>query len=270
MLKSVVASASMGIVAALLIVPLQPAAGQAPAPQGRSEGQRGRGGEGPPPLVFEDRTGFKPIFDGATLKGWDGDPRFWRVEEGAVVGETTESKRLEENTFLIYRGSAPADFELKAEFRINGTNSGIQYRSVHLPPGTPSGNRTIAGKWVLKGYQADIDFANDVTGMLYEERGRGRLALRGSAGYQSESAKGVMGSLESGDALKASIKVNDWNQFHVIARGATLLHILNGHVMSLLVDDDVTNRTLKGLLGFQLHTGAPMKVEFKNVYLKTL
>ena len=106
---------------------------------------------------------------------------------------------------------------------------------------------------MLKGYQADIDFANQYTGMLYEERGRGFLAPRGTLGYfvrrrqRAHAVRGSVGALESGDALKAYIKENDWNQFHVIARGNTLIHILNGHVTALFVDDDVKNRAMKGL-----------------------
>jgi 3-keto-disaccharide hydrolase len=277
MFKSVVASVSLVAVATTFVVTAQqPPAGQQPPPQGQQapqgQGRRGGGGgmRGPAPLGFDNRAGFKAIFDGTSLKDWDGDPDYWRVEGGALVGETTEAKPLKENTFLIYRGGAPADFELKVEFRISNTNSGIQYRSVHLPPGTPSGNGSVAGKWVLKGYQADIDIANQYTGMLYEERGRAFLAPRGSVGYQSAEAKGTIGSLETSDTLKSYIKEKDWNQFHVIANGTTLIHILNGHVTAVFVDDDVQNRTLQGLLGFQIHVGPPMKVEFKNVYLKTL
>jgi hypothetical protein len=279
MRRSLVASAFVIVVAAtVLAASQQPPAGQQPPAQG--QGRRGGGGgRGPAPVPFEDATGFTPIFDGTSLKGWDGDPDYWRVEGGALVAETTEAKVLKENTFLIYRGGEPADFELKVEFRINNTNSGIQYRSVHLPPGTPSGNGSVAGKWVLKGYQADIDIANTYTGMLYEERGRGFLAPRGSVGYafaaprgpaDSPVTRGSIGSLETSDALKAYIKDKDWNQFHVIARGATLIHILNGHVTAVFVDDDAKNRSMKGLLGFQAHTGPPMKVEFRKVLLKTL
>jgi 3-keto-disaccharide hydrolase len=219
-------------------------------------------GRGSPPIPFEDRTGFESIFDGTSMKGWDGDPTFWRVENGALTGESTPEKKLQQNTFLIWRGGEPADFELKVEFRINNTNSGIQYRSVQVPPDEKT------GKWVLKGYQADIDIQNAFTGMLYEERGRGFLAPRGTAGYAAEGRRGSIGALESGDALKAYIKDKDWNQFHIIARGSTLIHILNGHVTAVFVDDDTQNRALKGLIGFQMHVGDPMKVEFRNVYLK--
>ena len=57
---------------------------------------------------------------------------------------------------------------------------------------------------------------------------------------------------------------------HVIARGTTLIHVLNGHVTAIFVDDDQANRSMKGLLGVQIHTGPPMKVEFRNIYLKNL
>lgn len=246
-----------------------PAGQQPPAGQPPQEGRRG-GGRGPAVIGFDDRTGFQPIFDGASLKNWDGDPTFWRVEGGSIVGESTEANPVKENTFVIYRGGEPADFELKLEFRINASNSGIQYRSVHLPPGTKAADGVVAGKWVLKGYQADIDIGNRFTGMLYEEKGRGFLAPRGTVGFANDAQRGSIGSLESADALKAYIKDKDWNQFHVVARGGTLVHILNGHVTALFVDDDAKNRTLKGLIGLQVHVGPPMKVEFRNVYLKTL
>jgi hypothetical protein len=274
MLRIAIAGLSSAVVAANLFVaanaPLggqppppaeQPPAGQPP----QGGGNRGAGPRGPAAIPYEDRTGFQAIFDSKTMKDWDGDPAYWRVENGALVGETTEANALKQNTFLIYRGSEPADFELKVEFRINNTNSGVQYRSAQVPPDDKT------GKWVLKGYQADIDIANQFTGMLYEERGRGFLAPRGTAGFAgSEGQRGTIGALENGDALKAYIKDKDWNQFHVIARGGTLIHILNGHVTAVFVDDDVKNRTLKGLLGFQIHVGPPMKVEFRNIYLKML
>jgi Domain of Unknown Function (DUF1080) len=217
----------------------------------------------PQAIVLDEHTGFTSIFDGTTLKNWDGDPEVWRVENGQIVGETTAAKPLKANTFLIYRGGQPKDFELKLEYRMNSTNSGVQYRSVEVPD---------QGKWVLKGYQADIDFDNRWTGQIYEERGRGFLALRGQATYITDGAKTsrVIGSLESADALKALIKPNDWNQVHIIARGNTLVQIVNGHMMSMLVDDDTKNRAVSGLLGFQIHTGNPMKVEFRNIWLKNL
>jgi hypothetical protein len=189
---------------------------------------------------------------------------------------------LKQNSFLIWRGGEPADFDLKLEFRINSTNSGVQYRSTQVP------SSAEVGRWVLQGYQADIDSNNQFTGMLYEERARGFLAPRGTFGYvgpnqpppgqrgQSAPAanappagpRGQLGALEGGDALKAFIKQDDWNQFQVVARGNVLVHILNGHVTALFLDDDAAGRSMKGLLGLQIHTGPPMKVEFRNIWLK--
>jgi 3-keto-disaccharide hydrolase len=216
----------------------------------------------PDPLAVDDHAGFASIFDGNSLKGWDGDPTFWRAESGAIVGETTADKKLKLNTFLIWRGGKPKDFELKVEYRINNTNSGVQYRSVELPD---------VGKWVLKGYQADIDAENMFTGQVYEERGRGFLALRGQFTHIADGKKPrVEGSLGDGEQLKGLIKNGDWNQLHVIARGNVLVQVLNGHVMSQLIDDDTGKRMMEGLLGFQLHMGPPMKVEFRNIWLKNL
>jgi hypothetical protein len=183
------------------------------------------------------------------------------VESETIVGESTAEKPLKANTFLIWRGGQPKDFELKLEYRINSTNSGVQYRSVELPE---------VGKWVLKGYQADIDFQNTFTGQLYEERGRGFLAMRGQMTRLQEGKKQVVGALGGGDDLKGLIKVNDWNQLHIIARGNALTHVLNGRLMAAAIDDDATNRAAGGLIGFQLHQGPPMKVEYRNIWLKGL
>lgn len=226
--------------------------------------------QGPRPLPFENHDGFTQIFDGSSLKGWDGDPRFWRADAGAIVGETTPENKLAENTFIIWRGGEPGDFELKLEYRINATNSGIQIRSVQLPVGAEGYGTKVAGKWVMKGYQADIDFANQYTGQIYEERGRAFLAMRGQ--FARVTAAGVseaLGALEStSDQLKALIHQTDWNQVHIVARGNMISEIVNGHVTSVLVDDDVKGRALKGLIGFQMHVGVPMKVEFRNIWLK--
>ena len=244
---------------------------RASGPQGaRQRGQGGGRGPGGPrgadPLVLDDHTGFDAIFDGKTLEDWDGDPAFWRAENGAIVGQSTEQNPLTQNTFIIWRGGEPKDFELKVEFRMNSTNSGVQIRSVRLPPGPD------IGKWVMKGYQADIDFANQFTGQIYEERGRGFLAMRGQAVYVPDRGRPrVIGNLQqSADELKAIIKTNDWNQVHIVARGNTIIQILNGAVTSIVVDDDSKNRALGGLLGFQMHVGPPMKAEFRNIWLKKL
>jgi hypothetical protein len=254
--------------------------GQQPTPATEGQaGERGRGqgrgfGQGTQPLNMDDHTGFEPIFDG-TLKNWDGDPALWKAEGGMLVGETTAANPLKENSFIIWRGGEPADFELKLEVRMNSTNSGIQFRSQHVPPGTGSGRGAVQGKWVLKGYQADIDFNNEFTGMIYEERGRMFLTQRPTprqAVYiAADGTRQVIGNLErTPNEMKALVKPGDWNHVHLIARGNTLMNIVNGHVMTIIVDDDAKGRAMKGLIGFQIHVGPPMKIEFRNMYLKKL
>ena len=240
------------------------AAAQAtPPPAARDRGAAPRT---PAPLVLDDHAGFAAIFDGASLKGWDGDPAFWRVEQGVIVGESTRDRRLTQNTFLIWRGGEPDDFDLKCEYRITATNSGIQFRSVQVPADAQT------GRWVMKGYQADIDYANQFTGQIYEERGRGFLAMRGQAVHVGEDGRPqVVGTLQrSADELKAVIHRDDWNQIHIVARGNVITQILNGAVTSIVVDDDPAGRRMNGLIGLQLHVGEPMRVEFRNIWLKPL
>jgi hypothetical protein len=123
----------------------------------------------------------------------------------------------------------------------------------------------------MKGYQADIDFNNVYTGQIYEERGRGFLAMRGQAVYVPDGGARprVIGNLQqTPDELKAIVKQNDWNQVHLIARGNTIVQIFNGAVTSMVIDDDTKGRSLGGLIGFQMHTGDPMKLELRNIWLK--
>ena len=213
----------------------------------------------PHPLTDTD-DGFQPIFDG-TLRNWDGDPQYWRVENNILIGEVTPNNLLKQNSFLIWRGGAPKDFELKADFRISDRgNSGINYRSVEIP-GT---------KWLLRGYQADIDGAEKYTGQNYEERGRTFLAMRGQVTDVDATGPTVIANLGTPDELKAFIHPNDWNHYHLIIRGNLLIHILNGHIMSEVIDDDTANRKFEGLIGVQVHVGPPMKIEYRTILLKPL
>ncbi len=227
--------------------------GEGGARGGRGGGRRrGRGEAVPVP-----ETGFVQIFDGKTLDGWEGTDR-WKVEKGTIVAQTTAENPLRQNTFLIWRGGKLADFELKLEYRITGGNSGIQYRSAELE------NSDFA----MSGYQSDIDANLRYTGMIYEERGRGFLAPRSQVNYRGPSVSGTLASLGTSNELREVLKTNDWNEIHIIARGNTLIQIYNGRMMSMLIDDDIAGRAMEGLIGLQVHTGEPMKIEFRNIRLK--
>ncbi|HEY3450143.1 MAG TPA: DUF1080 domain-containing protein [Myxococcales bacterium] len=213
-------------------------------------------------LHAADEAGFQPIFDGRTLAGWDGDPTYWRVENGNLVGEVTPATILHHNSFIIWRGGTTRDFELLAQYRISDRgNSGINYRSEEVP----------GVRWALRGYQADIDGQNRYTGQNYEERGRKFIAHRGQITDVPDGRRPTQIAV-TGDAdlLKGAIRTGDWNEYHLIVRGNVMMHILNGRLMSMAIDDDVKNRKTEGLLGMQVHTGPPMKVEFRNLRLRPL
>jgi hypothetical protein len=251
----------LAAVAAVLVATVLPVetAAQAPGPTGRFGGLY-------PTYEPDDNEGFVAIFDGKTLDGWDGDTTFWRAEDGAIVGETTPEKVVKVNNFLIWRGGTVKDFELKVEFRLSGTNSGIQYRSVELPD---------VGKWVLKGYQADMDFRNGFSANLHEERGRKPghvvLARRGLLTRLTDGPKyKELASLGDATLLRGVMNVGGWNQYHIIARGPVMLQILNGRLVSGTIDEDTENFVPEGLVGFQMHTGPPFKVEYRNILYRKL
>ena len=254
--------ASASLVIGLTAQTTKPATATQPAAAGSFPLAPPAGPQIYPIPLSDSNDGFVPIFNGTSLDGWDGDPRYWRVEDHAIVGEVTPTTLLKQNNFLIWRGGSPANFELKAQFRVTPQgNSGINYRSVELP-GT---------RWLMRGYQADIDGADEYTGQNYEERGRTFLAPRGTITYVATGQKpAVIASLGSGDDLKAFIKPGDWNEYHLIVRGNVLIHILNGHVMSETIDDDTVNRKFTGLIGVQVHVGPPMKIEYRTFLLKNL
>lgn len=229
---------------------------------------------------------FVRIFNGKNLEGWEGDPTYWRVEDGNLVGEITPATLLERNSFIIWRGGMPADFELKVEYKVSKAgNSGINYRSEEVP----------GVAYALRGYQADLDGARRYTGSNYEERKRTTLASRGdkvvletpyalpdpkSAG-NADSLKAyisknkwtkskVLASLGHIDSLKNHIKQEDWNEYHLVVKGSRLQHYVNGVLMSDVTDNDTINRRSKGLLGVQVHVGPPMTIAYRNFRLKEL
>lgn len=205
---------------------------------------------------------FVSLFDGISLDGWEGSPDNWKVEDGQLIGFTSADKPLENNTFLIWRGGEPGDFELKIDFKISEAgNSGVQYRSEEL----------AEPKLALKGYQADIDGKNTYTGQNYEERGRGFLAKRGEISLlQADQEPEITGSLGDGEELKSSIHFEDWNTLHIIAKGNHLKHYINGILMSEVIDEDPGLRKMSGLLGLQVHRGPPMEVRYRNILYKDL
>jgi len=249
-----------------------------------ASGGGGRGGGGmsftmPEPLDFNDHEGYVPLFDGVSLKGWDGNPKFWRVEDGAIVGESTP-QNPSGNNYIVYRNVKARDFTLKFEIKVEGTGgSGIQYRSktglpwlANIAPNVTANVGPVNLNWMMTGPQADF-WPNSPywTGQVYSENTPMRvMAWRGQVVETSGAGqKRLMGSIADRDALGKLVRMNDWNQYIVIARGGTLIHVVNGQVMAVLVDDDpASSNNQSGLFGIEIE--ATTKLYVRNMWLKKL
>jgi hypothetical protein len=220
--------------------------------------------------LVEDRPGekgFLRIFNGKDLTGWEGNPKLWSVKDGAITGQTTAENPAKGNTFLIWTNGTVADFELRCSFKLTPgddkgfANSGIQYRSKVLD----------AANWVVGGYQADMEAGPTYSGILYEERMRGILALRGEkVVWGKDGKKQVVGSVGDAAAIGAAIKKGDWNDYVIIAKGNHLQQFINGKQTVDVVDENEAKRAASGVLALQLHAGPPMTAQFKNIRLKKL
>lgn len=222
-------------------------------------------------------SGFKSIFNGKDLTGWDGNPVFWSVRDGAITGQSTPEKKVQPNTFLVWQGGEPANFELRGSFRLTGQNekkfgnSGVQYRSKVLDPKL----------WVVGGYQMDIDLGGRYCGMLYEEKGRGILMNPGEiikvgetavdpATNRKKTAVEKLPGATPKDDILAVYKIGEWNEFRIVANGNHVQHYLNGKLTADVTDNDATLAPKSGVIALQMHAGDPMTIQFKDLQLKTL
>jgi hypothetical protein len=244
----------------------------------------------PEPINFDDHDGWTQIFDGKTLNDWDGSPDVWHVEDGAIVGESS-AEHPSGTTNIIWRGGEPANFRLRVEMKLEGSgaNGGVQYRSSIVPPtirpipadATPEVKQRMEqaqalaqerAKWNMFGYQMDFDFANRYSGQLYEQgTPRGIIAWRGQVVATEPGKKPtLLSTLGSSDDLKAFIKPGEWNQVEIVADGNTLVHIINGHVMSVLVDTDPRFSAARGLIALEIEGGGTLKISHRSIWLKPL
>ena len=211
-----------------------------------------------------DKQGFKSLFDGKTLDGWEGREGFWSVQDGCITGQTKKDASGKDfagpNTFLVWKGGDVSDFELRCEYKIVGGNSGIQYRSKLMDPKL----------FIVGGYQADFEAGTTFSGINYEERGRGILAQRGTkVTLEGDNVKKVEKLPMTSEQLQKAIKHEDWNEYVVIADGPHLTHKINGNTTSEVIDNSGKGAK-SGILALQLHAGPPMTVQFRNIRIKKL
>jgi hypothetical protein len=233
----------------------------------------------PSPIDFNDHEGYVSLFDGQTLKDWDGNPKFWRVEDGSIVGESSK-ENPSGNSYIVYKGMKAKDFTLKFEIKVDGEGgSGIQYRSqtgvpwrLPIDPKVTANVGPINLNWMMTGPQADFwPSAKFWTGQFYSENTPMRiLAWRGQVveGFSTKSKK-LMGNIGDIMDLAKIVKKNDWNQYTVIARGGVFIHIINGQVMAVMIDDDPkSSNNVSGYVGIEIE--ATTKIYVKNMWIKKL
>ncbi|HMJ87303.1 MAG TPA: DUF1080 domain-containing protein [Vicinamibacterales bacterium] len=255
----------------------QPPAAPQPTPAATPAGGRMTFTE-PVPFDFNDHTGYVSLFDGVSLKGWDGNPKFWRVENGAIVGESTPTNPSG-NNYIVYRDLVARDFTLKFEIKVEGDGgSGIQYRSqtglpwlANIAPAVTANVGPVNLNWMMTGPQADFWPSRVYTGQFYSENTPMRiLAWRGQVveGFGARS-KTLVGTIADRAALGTVVKANDWNQYVVIARGGTFVHVVNGQLMAVMIDDDpASSNNQPGQFGIEIE--ATTKVSVRNMWVKKI
>jgi hypothetical protein len=209
--------------------------------------------------------GYVSLFDGKTLKGWDGNPALWSVEDGCIVGKTGsqgDANHLTYNEFLAYEGNVPENFVLEFDFWLSQEgNSGMQFRSWR--------DADTSKPWRVYGYQADFDGAHTYSGIVYGENFRGILANRGTIGEVGDDHKPKeVKRFAANDDIKAKLNVEGWNHYKVTVQDYLFIMEINGVVTSILVDEDKEMRRNNGILAIQAHVGPPMKVMLKNIKIK--
>jgi len=284
MLKAAALSFSLIATPASLIAQSVPPALESPAVRPPQIGPHGEKLPGmpkfhdPAPYDIDDHTGFKHIFDGRAVDGWDADTSIWLVENDLMIGEIPEGKQVG-NNYIVYRGDKTRDFDLKLQMKIEkGGGGGIQYRSVTGVPWSrlpPAGQPPYNLKFMLTGPQADFWFpVNNTTasysGQWYSENTmQGILAYRGQV---TEALPGetnrLVGTIGDKQALGGYVKTNEWNDYEIIARGGVMMHFMNGQLMAIFIDDNKDSiNNAPGLIGFEIES-QPCKISVRDIWLR--
>lgn len=232
----------------------------------------------PAPYDFDDHAGYKQIFDGKTFNGWDADPTIWRIENGLMVGETYEGKSIG-NNYIVYRGDTTRDFDLKLRMKIEkGGGGGIQYRSATGVPWSrpqPPGQPPYDLKFMMTGPQADFWFPVTARTATYTGQWYSENTMQGILAYRGQVTQALPGDTNRlvaniGDirALGGYVNVGDWNDYEVIARGGVMMHIMNGQLMAVFIDDNKDSiNNQPGLIGFEIES-QPCKISVRDIWLR--
>ena len=193
-------------------------------------------GPGAKTVTAEEEPGFVPLFNGKDLAGWEGDLKLWKVQDGAIVGD---SPGIPHNQFLSTQETF-SDFELRLEFRLKegAGNSGVQFRSRRIPDSTE-----------VSGYQADL--GEKYWGCLYDESRRNRILVQAPA------------------ELETKLKPDDWNEYVIRAEGDHITLSLNGFVTADYKEPEATIPR-SGIIALQVHSGPPLRVDYRKIRIRKL
>ncbi len=203
-----------------------------------------------------DEEGFVPMFNGKDLTGWEGKPGGWWVEDGAITSESTAEKPCVKHHYLYWRGGKPADFVMRFKYRLVGGNSGVQFRSEERP------------EFDTWGYQADMEAGTEWTGCLFQHD-RGGVVMRGKQAIIAEDGTRQETEFAPSSELQQAVKQDDWNDYEIIAQGSRVVLSINGKRMCEVDDRDAKWACKGGIIALQMHPGPPMKVQFKDLRIKT-
>jgi hypothetical protein len=184
------------------------------------------------------------LFDGKSLNGWEGDPKWWRVEAGMMTGGSLTEK-VPRNFFLATTRSFQ-NFDLRLQIKLTGVpgtgmiNSGVQIRSLRVPNNTE-----------MSGYQ--VDAGEGWWGKLYDESRRNKV---------------IAEPLDAA-AVNAAIKKDEWNEYRIRTEGARIRSWING-VPALDYTESEPNIAQNGRIAIQIHGGGMALVQVKNVRIEEL
>ena len=196
----------------------------------------------PTPNATSASATFRPLFDGKTLSGWEGDAEWFRIEGDSIVAGSLQRK-IPHNFFLCSKEEY-GDFELTLEIRLigEGQNAGVQFRS-----------QRVADSTEVSGYQADAGWAwkKPVWGGIYDESRRRKMLVMPDA-----------------EALEGKINPGDWNRIRLIARGPSIQVFVNDHPTADYTETDEAIAAT-GIIGLQIHSGPPTEAWYRNLRIRT-
>ena len=205
--------------------------------------------------------GFRPLFDGRSLAGWETpELSYWSVEDGAITARITKEHPCTVNQYLVWRGGELADFELKLKSRVNGEggiNNGFQFRSRLLP------DHDVCG------YQMDNNLQTPWLARLYDEFGRHTLAMRGERASFDAAGKRTATKLPDAEG-PAWFRLEEWHEYHLTCIGPRITLEVDGRLAAEVEDNDPRRRELQGILALQLHSGPATVAQFKDLRLKVI